>query len=233
MQVNAVKTSLFKINDSLFEFIKVHVYQLHEGDVLVVTSKIVSLSEGRVGKIEDKGKIIRREAKEIIETPWAILALTERGWEINAGVDESNADNQLILLPKDSFVSAENLLEKLKEYYKIKNLGIIITDTRSVPLRVGTVGRAIGCAGFLPIKSYIGTEDLYGRKSRLTTSNVADALATAAVFVMGEGNEQTPLAIIKEAPVTFIEVPFNEEFKQLNLSVEQDIFTNIYRPTKN
>ncbi len=229
MQVLPIKTTLFKINDSLFEFIKAHLPELREGDILAVTSKIVALSEGRVGKIADKEKIIRKEAKEVIETPWASLTLTERGWEINAGVDESNADHQLILLPKDSFVSAENLLEKLKEHYKIKNLGIIITDTKSTPLRVGTVGRALGVAGFLSIKSYVGKEDLYGKESRVTTSNVADALATTAVYVMGEGNEQTPLAIIKEAHVTFIEGPLNEEFKKLNLSVAQDIFTHIYR----
>ncbi len=228
MQVLPIKTSLFKINDSLFEFIKAHMPELQEGDILAVTSKIVALSEGRVGKIEDKEKIIHREAKKVIETPWASLTLTERGWEINAGVDESNAEDGLILLPEDSFHSAELLVENLKEHYKIKNLGVIITDTRSVPLRVGTVGRALGVAGFLPIKSYVGAEDLYGRKSRVTTSNVADALAASAVLVMGEGSERSPLAVIKNAPVYFIGGLLSEESKQLNLSVEQDIFTNIY-----
>jgi coenzyme F420-0:L-glutamate ligase len=228
MQVKAIKTSLFKLNDLLIKFINNHLV-LEEGDVLVITSKIVALAEGRVGKFEDKEKIIAGEAKEIIKTPWADLTLSERGWEINAGVDESNADEGLILLPKDSWQSAEKLQTELKEMFGIKNLGVIISDTRSVPLRIGTVGRVIGCAGFLPIKSYVGKEDLYGRKSRVTISNIADALATSAVLMMGEGDEQTPLAIIKNAPVSFTDKSLNEKDKELNLSPEQDIFSYIYR----
>ncbi len=111
----------------------------------------------------------------------------------------------------------------------VKNLGVIISDTRSVPLRIGTAGRAIGVAGFLPIKSYIDKEDLFGRKSRVTISNLADALATSAVLMMGEGNEQTPLAVIKNAPVSFINKPLNEKDKDLNLPPEQDIFAYVYK----
>lgn len=95
MQVLPIKTKIFEINDLLLEFIKAHVPELQEGDVLVITSKIIALSEGRVGKIEDREKILRAESELIIETPWAYLTLTTRGWEINAGIDESNADNQL------------------------------------------------------------------------------------------------------------------------------------------
>ena len=229
MEILAIKTPVFKVNQSLIDFIKFNVKELSEGDVLVITSRIVALAEGRVGKIEDREQIIKSEADEIIKTPWVNLTLSERGWEINAGVDESNADEGLILLPKDSWQSAELLLESLKEHYKVKNLGVIISDTRSVPLRIGTVGRAIGCAGFLPIKSYVGKEDLYGRKSRVTISNMADALATSAVLMMGEGDEQTPLAIIENAPVSFTDKSLNEKDKELNLSPEQDIFSYIYR----
>lgn len=116
--------------------------------------------------------------------------------------------------------------------FGIKNLGVIISDTRSAPLRIGTVGRAIGCAGFLPTKSYVGKEDLFGRKSRVTVSNIADALATSAVFMMGEGDEQTPLVIIKDAPVSFTNKPLNEKDKELNLSPEHDIFSYIYKQNK-
>ncbi len=229
MQISGIKTKLFKVNDSLYEFIKTHLPKLEEKDILVVTSKIVALAEGRVGKIEDREKIIHREAIEIIKTPWADMTLTNRGWEINAGIDESNADNQLILLPADSFVSAEILLEKLKFHYKITNLGVVITDTRSASMRIGTVGRAVGVAGFCPTKSYVGKKDLYGRKSRVTVSNVADALATSAVLVMGEGDEQTPLAIINDAPVNFVSEVLTDEEKKLYLSPEEDIFKYIYR----
>lgn len=94
------------------------------------------------------------------------------------------------------------------------------------------MGRAIGVAGFLPIKSYVGKEDLYGRESRVTTSNIADALASSAVLVMGEGSEQTPLAQIKNAPVTFTKEVLSDEDKKLHLLPEEDIFSYIYQEEK-
>ena len=229
MEILAIKTSIFKANQSLFDFIKLNVQALSDGDVLVITSKLVALSEGRVGKLEDKEKIIRDEAEEIIETPWAFLTLTERGWEINAGVDESNADDGLILMPKDSFSSAELILRQLKNHFGLKNLGVIITDSKSLPLRLGTVGRMVGCAGFVPTKSYLDQEDLFGRKSRMTISNVADALSSAAVLVMGEGDEQSPLSVIKQAPVVFIDRELSVKEKNMQILPEHDIFSYVYK----
>ena len=117
MQITPIKTTLFKVGDSVIKFIKNHVV-LEDEDILVITSKVVALAEGRVGKIEDGEHIIKSEAKEIIKTPWVDLTFSDRGWEINAGVDESNADDGLILLPKDSFHSAELLLKILKNITK-------------------------------------------------------------------------------------------------------------------
>ena len=228
MHIEKIKTALFKKGDPLLAFVLHHVPKLENGDVLVITSKIIALAERRVGKIKDKEKLIRKESKEIISTPWAFLTLTSDGWGINAGIDESNADDEIILLPKDPFASAEKLLLKLKAHYKINKLGVLITDTRSVPLRVGTVGRAIGFAGFKPLKSYIGKDDLFGRKSRVTQSNHADALAAASVCVMGEGSEQTPLALIKNAPITFTPRPLPLKAKKLYMLPREDIFSFIF-----
>lgn len=228
MNVVGIKTSLFKESDSLVEFIKQHISSLHEGDILAITSKIVSLSEHRTGNLSDKRSLILKEAKQALETPWALLTLTADGWGINAGIDESNAQNKIILLPKDSFKTAGVLHEILKKYFALKKLGILITDTRSIPLRVGTVGRAIGYAGFAPLKSYIDKKDLFGRKSRVTTSNQADALAAAAVLVMGEGDEQSPLAIIQKAPIVFTFRYLSQKSKSLALSPKKDIFSKIY-----
>lgn len=228
MIIKGIKTSLFQERDSLEDFIKKNIPLLQEGDIVVITSKIIALAEGGVGKIEDKLKLLKQESEKIIETPWAHLTLTKDGWGINVGIDESNADNKLLLLPKDSFASAENVLEYLKIEFLIEKLGVIITDTRSVPLRRGTIGRALGYAGFEPLKSYIGKKDLYGRESRLTQSNHADALAAAAVLEMGEGDERIPLVIIKKAPVTFTSQPFSKEVRDLHLSPEKDIFSKIF-----
>ena len=103
---------------------------------------------------------------------------------------------------------------------------MIITDTRSTPLRVGTLGRAIGYAGIKPLKSYIGKRDLYGRKSRVTISNHVDALAVSAVLTMGEGNERIPLVIIREAPVQFSQ---NQKREELNIPAQKDLFSSIYK----
>lgn len=232
MQITGIKTSLFKERADLLDFIKKHISTLDEGDILVVTSKIVALSESRVGKIEDKNILILKESKKVIKTPWAMLTLTSQGWSINAGIDESNADHAIILLPKNSFETAEMVRKNLKKYFSLKKFGVLITDTRSIPLRVGTIGRAIGYAGFEPLKSYIGKKDLFGRKSRLTKSNQADALAAGAVAVMGEGDERSPLAIIKNAPVVFISRSLSAKSNRLAFPPEQDIFSYVFLANK-
>ena len=81
----------------------------------------------------------------------------------NAGIDESNAMGKIILLPKNSFKSAEIIRKKLQNKFGVKNLGILITDSRLFPLRAGIVGVALGYAGFKGIKNYIGKKDIFGR----------------------------------------------------------------------
>jgi dihydrofolate synthase / folylpolyglutamate synthase len=229
MHIKALKTSLFNVHEDLLIFITKHIKSLKENDILVVTSKIVALSSGNTIPHEARDRYLVTASMQTVSTPWAELTLTNEGWCINAGIDESNAQDGLITLPEKPFKYAHALLKKLKGHYGLKNLGLIITDTRSVPLRIGTVGRAIGCAGFHPTKSYIGKKDLYGRKSRLTVTNIADALASSAVVLMGEGNEQTPLAIIKNAPVSFIQSKLNSEETRLFVLPEEDIFTYLHK----
>ncbi len=229
MLIKPIKTSLFNINDDLFLFITKYIKKFNEYDILVITSKIVALSQGCVIPHDSYTKYMNTVSAHSVKTPWAILTLTSEGWCINAGVDESNVRNGYVTLPENPFEYAHILRKRLRKKYGLKNLGVIITDTRSVPLRAGTVGRAIGCAGFHPLKSYIGKKDLFGRKSRVTVSNNADALATGAVFVMGEGSEQTPLAVIQNAPVRFTQKKLPKKETRLFLLPREDIFTYLYR----
>ncbi len=203
MKTKAVHTRLFQEKESLEQFIYEHISRLKDGSVLVVTSKIVALSEGRTAAPEDKVKIIKRESEWAVPTKYVWLTIKDGMFMAAAGIDESNARGKLILLPKDSFRAAARLRTTLLKHYKIKRLGVLITDSRVLPLRVGVVGVALGYAGFSGVKDYRGSSDLFGRKLKITRVDVADSLATSAVLLMGEGNERKPLAIIENAPVEF------------------------------
>jgi len=227
MHIIAIKTSIFQEKDDLIDFINNQISSLEEYNIVVITSKIVALSQGRVGELKDKEKLIKQNSQRIIKTPWASLTFVNDEWCINAGVDESNAKNKIVLLPKNAFKVAEQIRKNLKKRFSLKHLGVIITDTKSIPLRVGTIGRSIAYIGFNPLKSYIGKKDLFGRKSRLTQSNIADALAASAVLVMGEGDEQIPIIIIKNAPVKFTN---KNPKKHINLAhlPKTDIYAQVY-----
>ena len=226
MHVRALKTRIFKEGDDLAAFIMHHVPRLQNGSILIVTSKIVALSEGRVADVKDKEKIIRAESKWAKRTKY--VWLTEKDGMIlaNAGIDESNAEGKLILLPRDSFGSASALRRKLRAHYNIKKLGILITDSRVAPLRAGVAGVALGYAGFRGLRDYRGKKDIFGKKLKFTQTNVADALASAAILMMGEGSERQPLAVITDAPVEFTD-RINK--KELLIPLKDDMYAPLFR----
>ena len=108
----------------------------------------------------------------------------------------------------------------------MKNLGIIITDSRLVPLRRGVVGIAISYFGFKPLKDLRGTPDVFGKKYEFTKVGVLNGLAAAAGVVMGEGNEQTPIGIITDIPfVEFVNRnPSEQELESLKIEPSEDLF---------
>ncbi len=148
----------------------------------------------------------------------------------SAGIDESNARGKIVLLPKDSFVSAKSLHTKLSKIYKVKNLGILITDSRLLPLRAGVVGVALGYAGFKGVRDYRGKKDMFGRVLKFSRTDIADSLATSAVLLMGEGSEQQPLALISSAPVDFVK---NVNRKELIMDPAEDVYAPIFQALKN
>lgn len=209
MNIRPIRTRIFKEGVNLAAFIARHITKLKNGSVLAVTSKIVALSEGRTVEAKNKkqkAKLIREESE------WALQTHPEWWWTekdgmllVNAGVDDSNAKGKLVLLPEDSFRSAELLRKRLKSLYGVKKLGVVITDSRISPMRAGVTGVALGYAGFRGIRDYRGKRDIFGRKLKVTMTDIADSLATAATLVMGEGAERQPLALIEGAPVEFVE----------------------------
>jgi coenzyme F420-0:L-glutamate ligase len=206
MQITLIKTRVFQKNENLINFILKYIKNLKENSVLVVTSKIVALSEGRVVQCKNKQQkieLIKKESKFAIKTKIVWLTFKDGMMLANAGVDESNANGKIILLPKDSFQSAEILRKKIMKNFGLKNLGVLITDSRIMPLRAGVVGLALGYAGFQGIKNNIGKKDIFGKILKMSKTDIADGLATSAVLCMGEADEQQPLAVITEAPIVF------------------------------
>lgn len=224
MNVKPIKTSIFHEGDDLEAFIIEYVPRLKNDAVLVITSKIVALAEGRtahLSNIKNKEKLIQIESEKRVKTKYTWLTVARGMLMASAGVDESNADGKFILLPKDSYRSAAALRKKLKQHYRVRNLGILIVDSRTFPLRAGAAGMAVGYAGFKGIRDYRGTPDIFGRTLEMSRSNIADGLASAAVLVMGEGKERRPLAVVADAPVEFVE---RVSKKEVQIPLDDDMY---------
>lgn len=228
MLIKPIKTRIFREGENLFNFITHYIKQLPEKSVLVITSKIVALAENRTAIIENektREKLIRSESEFAMHTKYTWLTIKDGMVMSSAGIDESNANGKIILLPKDSFKVAAQIRTQLIKKFKVKNLGVLITDSRLMPLRSGVTGVALGYAGFKGIKSYIGTPDIFGRKFHFSRTDIADSLATAAVLVMGEGRERHPLAVIEQPPITFCKKTNRQELK---IDITEDMYMPLF-----
>lgn len=232
MLIRPVRTRIFRENENLADFIVEQLPALPERSILVVTSKIVALAEGRTLPTQDetvREAAIKKESDFAIRTKYTWLTLKGGLLMSSAGIDQSNANGKLILLPKDCFRSALRLRNELKRRYKLKELGILIPDSRVMALRAGAVGVAMGYAGFKGIRDYRGLPDLFGRIMQISRSNIPDALASAAVLVMGEGTERRPLAVVTDAEVEFTE---RTNRKELVIPPEHDMYRPFFEEVK-
>lgn len=230
MRINPVKTEIFHPGEDLARFIARYIKGLSNGSILAVSSKMVALAEGRTAPLQKREQLIRKESRRAIKTKHTWLTEKDGLLMASAGIDESNANGKIVLLPKDSFASARKLRSSLLQNYKIKKLGVVITDSRIFPLRAGVTGAALGYAGFKGLRDYRGQRDVFGRKLTMTQTNVADSLATAAALVMGEGKERQPLAVIEGAPVEFTDrAPRRSE---MAIRQSEDMFEPLLRRFK-
>lgn len=241
MIVTAYKTSKISAGSNLLSILDQFLPVLQEKDIVVVTSKIMSICQGRLVKNDgtvDKHDLIHKEAEYYIDsqsTKYDVTLTIKQGTLIaSAGIDESNGNDSFILWPSEPFNSAQDIWQYLKKKHNLQNLGIIITDSRTTPLRWGTIGVGIAWCGFEPLHSYIGKPDIYGRKLRMTKSSVLDGLSASAVLVTGEGNEQTPLAIIRDAHfVKFKDTPpTDDEIVALKIDRKDDIYAPLINSSK-
>lgn len=239
MLVTPIKTRKFlPPKDNLFSLIKESFkkIKLAEKSIFVFASKIVAISQGRCLKISstEKDKLIKKEADFYLErnkVPKKRIILTIKNNILisSAGIDESNARGYYILWPEKPYQAARKIYQFIKKQYKLKNFGVIIADSRTTPKRWGTLGIAIAYYGFYPLKDYRGQKDIFGRKLKITQANLVDGLAVAALFTMGEGIEQTPIAIIKN--VKNIKFKEFDPTKKNPIEIEEKI--DLYYPLLN
>ncbi|MFI5260548.1 MAG: coenzyme F420-0:L-glutamate ligase [Candidatus Paceibacteria bacterium] len=209
---------------------------IREGDIIAISSKVVSIGEGACIPLEerDKKELAISEAEWYRFVPGAAhkkLFTIARGVITgSSGIDESNGNGHYILYPKDPFKSARTLRMWLQKTYGVKNIGVIITDSKSDLLRRGAIGFALAWDGIDPLRDYRGDPDLFGRPIRVELANLIDALAAAAGLHMGEVAERTPVVVLRDVPNVVFKNR-SPKLDQLIVRPDEDIFAPVmFRP---
>ena len=190
---------------------------LQDRDVLVVSSKYLSVSQGRRIRIADIAEsdeavrlgaeyglqpkiaeaVLRESDRTLGGTPGFVLVESDGIISPNAGIDKSSAGaGMIVLYPAESYMAAERIRRRAFLEHAA-NIGVIVSDSRLMPGRVGTTGVSIACAGIEPVADMRGRVDLDGRPLKVTRQATADSLATAANHVMGEGSQSVPMALVR------------------------------------
>jgi coenzyme F420-0:L-glutamate ligase / coenzyme F420-1:gamma-L-glutamate ligase len=199
---------------------------LVDGDVLVLTSKLLSRAEGRfvglgdvqpsdraielgarIGKDPRVVELILRESSAVSRTAPGVLVVRHRlGFVVaNAGIDASNAvppgasaekGPWVLLLPESPDASAKTIREHLESESRAR-IGVVVSDSFGRPFRLGTVGAAVGVSGLPPLWDRRGEADLFGRALEQTITALADQVAAAADLVAGQAAEGRPLVLVR------------------------------------
>jgi coenzyme F420-0:L-glutamate ligase/coenzyme F420-1:gamma-L-glutamate ligase len=233
MQVIPIKTRIISPEDNILDVILKGMesaeVELEDNDILAIAETPLGTTEGRIVALSDivpteeavvlarkfemlpeVAELVIQEADEILGgIPHVVLTIKNNTLMANAGVDKSNVPpGHASLLPLDSRASAERLRNEVKSRLG-KTVGVLVIDSRTQPLRLGNVGMALGVAGFYPVADDRGRTDLFGNELRITRRAIADNLASACTAVMGESDESIPAAIIRNAPVEYVDKSFN------------------------
>ena len=248
VQVIAVEDlPLIKSGDNLGKLIveaaKKQNTPLQEKDVVVVTHVVVSKAEGNIVNLDTVKpsqrameiaqktnkdpamvEVVLQEAQEIVRLgPNSIITETRNGIICaNAGVDRSNVsgDRNVVPLPKDANVSAQNIRQEIKRL-TCADVAVIVSDTHGRPFRMGEINVAIGVSGLKPIRDRRGEKDLFGYTLRIKQTAIADELSSAAELVIGQASEGIPVAIIRGYNYPAEE---NTSARSLTRPKERDLF---------
>ena len=246
LTVSAIKaerqTKKFDIFEAIETTLQKNKISLQNGDVLVISSKYVSNSQGRLIDLEnvnaskdgielsEKFQMKPKIAEAIIRESDVIfggisgfvITSSDNIMAPNAGIDKSNAEKgKVILYPEDPYLVAEQIRRKIFLKHLV-HVGIIIVDSRLMPARVGTTGVAISCAGIEPVNDMRAEKDLDGNPLKVTFQAVVDNLASIANHKMGEGSESKPFAIIRNSDAKLTDRKINPN--ELAVSHDQCVY---------
>jgi coenzyme F420-0:L-glutamate ligase len=246
LTVSAIKaerqTKKFDIFEVMETTLQKNKISLQNGDVLVISSKYVSNSQGRLIDLENVNasidgielsekfqmkpkiaEVIIRESDVIFGgISGFVITSSDNIMAPNAGIDKSNAKKgKVILYPEDPYLVAEQIRRKIFLKHLV-HVGIIIVDSRLMPARVGTTGVAISCAGIEPVNDMRAEKDLDGNPLKVTFQAVVDNLASIANHKMGEGSESKPFAIIRNSDAKLTDRKINPN--ELAVSHDQCVY---------
>lgn len=243
MQFIPIKTRKFlpPKDDILAEMDK-HLPKLKEGDVLLIASKILAIHQGRCIQIKEADKSARYSQKHQLvkkEADYSLpgymigeseIILTIKDYTLipSAGIDESNGNGYFILWPKNVNALLKQIVQRYQKKFHIKNLAAVAVDSRTTPLRWGTQGVSIGFYGLNPLYDYRGKKDIFRRKLKYTQRNLVDTLADLGALIMGEGGEQTPAVVLREAK--FIQFTKKDLYKKLVINPKKDLYAPLLKP---
>ena len=207
----------FDVFESLVDALHANQASLQSGDVVVISTKFVSVAQGRLVDASgirsahacklskkfhlqpDIAEIILRESDEVFGGVAGFVIASSGGiLAPNAGIDRSNAKGMVVLYPNEPYTVAEQIHKKVFLKFQI-HVGVILVDSRLMPARVGTSGVAVACAGIEPVLDMRARKDLDGNPLKVTFQATADNLATVANYMMGEGPESRPFAIVRNS----------------------------------
>lgn len=229
MQLVPIRSKIIRADDDLVAALLDADLKLKEKDILVVSSKVVSMAEGRVAPAEEFDELVRAEAEKHVEGK--IVDLTKKFgiWIANSGIDKSNVPaGQIVLWPEDPQKSADELWARLKEEFGLENLGILIVDSICQPGRQGVTAACLAYRGFVGVEDARGEQDLFGNELQITTIAKADQIAAAANLIMGEAAEATPFVLVREAPVQFSSLQVDSVGEQ-SIPDEDCIFKPLFK----
>jgi coenzyme F420-0:L-glutamate ligase/coenzyme F420-1:gamma-L-glutamate ligase len=251
MQLFPIKTGLVKIGDNLVETVlkalEKQNLELENGDVLALSSKIVSYSQGRVVKLSgikpsegarrlaeryslglQFAELVLREADRIYGgVDRAVLTLKDGVLIANAGIDSKNAPAGFaVLWPKNigEWVRCfrDEVIRRTGE-----RVAVVVVDSGLIPLRVGTVGLALAVGGFKPVGECRGKKDLFGRSLVITRHAIGDDLASAAHLLMGEVAEKIPVVLIRGACLDHVDRVYGSE--EMMMPLKECLFMGVLK----